>query len=242
MKKILLGLILFALPALAQEQPTAYQAMRTMGNHLGRQAVEHVIAVSGTEGNPQPETWKILLDDPHARGGVRELEVSNNRVVSERTPLRSSVESSLGAAIDTAKLNLDSSGAYTLARQTAATSHVTFARVDYLLRVDARGNPIWRVTLTRENGEPAGTIFIGANHGTVTRTEGLFTGGDRAAMARDENAEQTAEEKSDDDSDDDQDQNVVKRRIKQTFYQVRDDVQRTFYRVRRSFLDFFEDK
>jgi hypothetical protein len=31
------------------------------------------------------------------------------------------VEGSLGATIDTAKLNLDSSGAYTLARETAAS-------------------------------------------------------------------------------------------------------------------------
>ena len=113
---------------------------------------------------------------------MREVEVSNGKIVSERTPLRSSVESSLGPVIDTAKLNLDSSGAYTLARQTAEKSHVTFATVDYTLRVDQRGNPIWMVALHRQNGEPAGKIFIGANHGTITRTEGLFSGGDQTAM------------------------------------------------------------
>ena len=88
-----------------------------------------------------------MLDDPQARGGVREVEVGNGKITSERTPLRSSVEGSLGPVIDTSKLNLDSSGAYTVARQTAAKSHVTFASADYTLRVDEQGNPIWLVTL-----------------------------------------------------------------------------------------------
>ncbi len=231
-------LLLLASPALAQERPTAYQALRTVGTQLNRDAVNHVISVTGTNGDPQPETWKILLDDPKARGGVRELEVSNDKITSERTPLRSAVESSLGATIDTAKLNLDSSGAFTVAQQTAEKSHVTFATADYTLRVDDRGNPIWTVALQRQGGEPAGTIYIGANHGTITRTEGLFSGSDRTAVID----EQTDEPSSDADDNDDGDENIVKRRIKQAFRQTRDDVKRTFYKVRRSFVDFFQDK
>src|SRR5947207_11730151 len=111
MSKWLTLILLIATPAFAEEHPTAYEALRTVGQKLNRNFVQHVISVSGTKGNPQPETWKILLDDPHARGGVREVEVSNGQIISERTPLRSSVEGSLGAVIDTAKLNLDSSGA-----------------------------------------------------------------------------------------------------------------------------------
>jgi hypothetical protein len=191
------------------------------------------------DGNPQPETWKILLDDPKARGGVREVEVSNGRIASERTPLRAAVEGSLGPVIDTAKLNLDSSGAYTIAQQTAANSHVTFIGADYTLRVDERGNPIWQVALRREGGEPAGSVFIGANHGTITRTEGLFNGGDRAAGVANQGDEQRP---ADADDDDDGDTDPVKLRIKQAFCQARDDVKRSFYKVRRSFVDFFQDK
>ncbi len=155
-RNVFFALLLLATPVLAQQRPTAYEAMRTVGKQLKRDFVNHVIEVSGTNGDPQPATWKILLDDPQARGGVREVEVGNGQIVSERTPLRSSVESSLGPVIDTAKLNLDSSGAYTLARQTAQKSHVNFATVDYTLRVDQRGNPIWMVALLRQNGEQAG--------------------------------------------------------------------------------------
>jgi hypothetical protein len=238
MLKWLIVLFLIASPVLAQERSTAYQALRTVGTQLNRDFVNHVISVTGTNGDPQPETWRILLDDPRARGGVREVEVRSGNIISERTPLRSAVEGSLGAAIDTSKLNLDSSGAFTVAQQTADKSHVTFATADYNLRVDERGNPIWIVALQRQNGEAAGTIYIGANHGTITRTEGLFSGGDQTAVVD----EQTNESNPDADADDDGDQNIVKRRIKQAFRQARDDVKRTFYKVRRSFVDFFQDK
>ncbi len=240
MSKWLLALLVFATPALAQEQPTAYQALRTVGTQLKRDYVNHVISVSGTDGDPQPATWRILLDDPQAGGGVREVEVSNGKIISERTPLRSAVEGSLGATIDTAKLNLDSSGAYTVAQQTAEKSHVPFTTADYTLRVDERGNPVWIVALHRQDGEPAGAIHIGANHGTITRTEGLFSGNDGTAVY-DESSEQPNDTESGEEGDDG-DENIVKRRIKQAFYQARDDVKRTFYKVRRSFVDFFQDK
>jgi hypothetical protein len=239
MSKWFIALLLLATPAFAQERPTAYQALRTVGTQMNRELVNHVISVTGTNGDPQPETWKILLDDPQARGGVREVEVGNGRIVSERTPLRSAVEGSLGAVIDTAKLNLDSSGAFTVAQQTAEKSHVSFATAEYTLRVDERGNPIWMVALQRQGGEPAGKIYIGANHGTITRTEGLFTGGDRAAAIDEQSGEPDVQEA---DEDDDGDQNIIKRRIKQAFRHARDDVKRSFYKVRRSFVDFFEDR
>ena len=242
MWKWLLALLFLAPPALAQERPTAYEAIRTVGTQLRRDFVDHVISVSGTNGDPQPETWKILLEDPQARGGVREVEVGNGQIISERTPLRSSVEGSLGAVIDTARLNLDSSGAFALAQQTADKSHVSFATADYTLRVDDRGNPIWRVALQRQNGEPAGTIFIGANHGTITRTEGLFAGGDQNTVYDEQSDQAHPQEAEEEDDDDDGDQNIIKRHIKEAFREARDDVKRTFYKVRRSFIDFFRDK
>ena len=39
-------------------------------------------------GDPQPETWKILLEDSRAPTGVREVEVANGRIVAERNPNR----------------------------------------------------------------------------------------------------------------------------------------------------------
>src|SRR5947209_20480219 len=108
MWRTLVALVLFVTPALAQERVTAYDALRVVGVHVNRDAVNHVVSVTGTKGDPQPETWKILLDDP-ARGGIREIQVRNGRVASERP--RTMVGSTEGATINTAELNLDSSGA-----------------------------------------------------------------------------------------------------------------------------------
>src|SRR5712692_12116472 len=100
---------------------------------------------------------------PRARGGVREVEVRNGRIDSERTPVRSVVGSSEGATINTARLNLDSSGAYAVASHTADKSNTRFATVSYTLRTDERGDPTWIVTLHGQSGRPVGTIYIGAN-------------------------------------------------------------------------------
>ena len=172
MWKSFLALLLLATPALAQERATAYEALRVVSAQFGRNSLNHVISVTGVNGDPQPETWKILLEDQRARGGVRELEVSNDRIVSERTPVRSIAGSTEGATINTARLNLDSSGAYAVASHTAEKSNARFATASYTLRTDERGDPVWIVTLQNRSSRPVGTIHIAANRGNVTRTEG----------------------------------------------------------------------
>src|SRR4030081_3304934 len=172
-------LLVFLIPAgavLAQENPSAYEALRVIGTQLNRQLVNRIISVNGIDGDPQPRTWKILVEDKNATGGVREIVVEDNRVASQRVPNRSVVGSTQGATIDTAKLNLDSTGAYSVANHTAETSHVTFALTSYTLRTDDRGNPTWIVTLESRSRAPLGTIHIKANDGRVTRVEGMYQG------------------------------------------------------------------
>src|SRR6059058_6253625 len=83
MWKTLVALLVLVTPALAQERVTAYDALRVVGVHVNRDAVNHVVSVTGTKGDPQPEAWKVLLDD-RAHGGIREIQVRNGRVTSER--------------------------------------------------------------------------------------------------------------------------------------------------------------
>ncbi len=228
--------MLLASTALAQESGTAYNALRIVGTKLNREAVNHVISITGTNGTPQPETWKILLVDKHARGGVREIEVARGRVVSERTPLRTIVGSTEGATINTSHLNLDSSGAYTVASRTAEKSNTPFQTVTYTLRTDEGGEPIWIVTLQNESRRPVGTIYIGANQGTVTRTEGMFNGAPMNQVVNAQDADRDAD--ADEGEGNPNDENFVKRKLKHWFRQVRDDARDTFQGVRRSFADF----
>jgi hypothetical protein len=222
MWKWIVLLALTAAPLLAQqEEGTAYEALRVVGTQMNRAFLNRVISVTGVEGSPQPATWKILVEDSRARGGVREVEVTGGRISSERTPLRSVVGSMEGATLKTSRLNLDSSGAYAVASHTAEKSHTE----------DERGDPVWIVTLHSRSGRPVGTIHIGANRGTVTRTEGMFTGASMEDVATDSGVE----------NDSQSDGGIVgntKVRIRDTFRRAQDEARGMFTRVRRSFADF----
>ena len=238
--------LLLAGPVLAQENPSAYEALRTIGTQLNRQLVNRVVSVNGVDGDPQPRTWKILVEDRNAANGVKEYVVEDTRIVSQRAPNRSVVGSTQGATINTAKLNLDSTGAYSVAAHTADTSHVTFSLTSYTLRTDDRGNPVWIVTLADRSNRPVGTIHIRASDGRVTRVEGMYQGrnmeqvevnpdvdDNRDTVDNNDNPPAVEDEESD------ADENIVKRDIKRMFRRTTQDARRMFQRVRRSFIDFF---
>ena len=222
-------LFLFATPALAQENATAYEALRVVGTELGRGALNHVVSITGVKGDPQPKKWKIILEDPDGRG-AREVEVAGEKIDSEHRPGRSVAGSAEGAKIDTSRLNLDSNGAYEVARHTADLSHANFATVDYILRTDERGEPVWIITLLSRSSRPVGTIHIGAMGGTVKRTEGMFAGATMEDVENDYDTDDTDEENGP--------FRGVKRRIKDTFHRTQDEARDMFDRVKHSFSDF----
>jgi hypothetical protein len=229
MSKLFAALLLFVAPtlALAEEHATAYEALRVVGTQFGRDVLNHVVSITGVEGDPQPETWKIMLEDRSARGSVREVKVTDGRIASEHTPAGSIAGSTEGATISTARLNLDSSGAFALASHTAEKSHTRFVTASYTLRTDERGEPIWIVTLASRSSRPVGTIYIGASRGTVRRTEGMFAG--------------TSMEEVETDRDEEGEGGIIstaKARIKEAFRRAQDEARDMFQRVRRSFTDF----
>ena len=246
MWKTLVALVLFVTPALAQERVTAYDALRVLGVHNNRDAVNHVISVTGVKGDPQPETWRIFLDD-RAHGGVREIQIRNGRVVSERPSTM--VGSAEGATIKTARLNLDSSGAFQVASHIAEKSGTRFDSASYTLRTDPRGDPVWIVTLHATNGQPVGTIHIGANRGNVTRTEGMFAGATMNDVAteqrvyreerhHEENGEEVTDEQQPGDEEEHGPLYGVRQRMRGYFERAQDEASGMFGRVRRSFSDY----
>lgn len=234
MWKSLLASLLLATSALAQENPSAYEAMRVIGTQLDREMVSRVISVTGVDGDPQPRVWKVLVADRRANGGVREITVEDNRIAAQRIPNRSVVGTTEGNTINTARLNLDSTGAYAVASHTAETSHVTFTFVSYTLRTDDRGNPTWIVTLEDRSRRPVGTIHIKANDGRVSRVEGMYQGRNMEQVEEDRGQVENSEADAEDDPED----NAVKRSIKRMFRKTKEDARRIFNKVRRSFADF----
>jgi hypothetical protein len=234
MWKSLLASLLLATTALAQENPSAYEALRVVGTQLNRDLMSRVVSVTGVDGDPQPKSWKILVGDRRAQGGVREITVEDNRIAAQRIPNRSVAGSAEGNTINTARLNLDSTGAYAVASHTAETSHVTFSLVSYTLRTDDRGNPTWVVTLEDGSRRPVGTIHIKAHDGRVSRVEGMYQGRNMEQVEQDP-------EQADDrnvDAEDNPEDNVVKRQIKRLYRKTKEDARRIFLKTKRSFKDF----
>lgn len=160
------------LPLLAGPD-TAYQVLRTIGAQRGEDALKHVIEVEGHGGVPQPAVWRVVLDDPSARGGVRELDVTHGKIVSEHTPIRAYSGSSAGALIDFHKLNLDSSGAFTVAEKEAQKAHIGFDSVDYILRTSdgPEANPVWVIHMMDGAHHSIGTMSVAADSGAVVSSD-----------------------------------------------------------------------
>ena len=223
------ALLLLATPVCAQEKTTAYEALRVVGTQFGRGALNHVVSITGVKGDPQPEKWKIILENPDGRG-VRELQVAEGKIDSTDGADWSTAGSAEGATLNVSRLNLDSSGAFAVASHIADTAHTHFATADYVLRTDERGDPIWIVTLLNRSSHPVGTIYIGATRGTVKRTEGMFAGATMEDVANDS----------------DQGDQVgvgvvvsnVKKRIKRAFHRTQEEARGMFEKVKRSFSDF----
>jgi hypothetical protein len=226
MWRVWVGLLVLATPVWAEENATAYEALRVVGRELGRDALHQIVSIRGTKGDPQPEKWKIVVEDPQG-GGVRELQVVDGKIDSDDEADRGVAGSAEGATIDVSQLNLDSSGAYAVASHTAEASHTSFATADYTLRTADRGEPMWIVTLRSRSSHPVGTIYIGATGGTVRRTEGMFSG---ATM-----------EDVESDYDQGDGSGVIpstKRKIKHAFHRAQEEAQGMFERVKQSFSDF----
>lgn len=226
MWKSFAALLLLVTPAFAQENPTAYDALRVVRTKLGRGVLNHIVSITGVEGAPQPAKWKIILEDPGAADGVREVHVADGRIASDRAPGSSVAGSTEGATIDTARLNLDSSGAYSVASHTAQASHTRFLTADYTLRTDERGEPVWIVTLLGKSSRPVGTIYIGATRGIVRRTDGMFAG----ATMEDIETEYDTEDRGM--------ITGIEARIRRTFHRTQDEARGMFEKVKRSFSDF----
>jgi hypothetical protein len=176
----LLLAVAFSLPAALEAQNTAYSALKAIGSVRGENLLTQVLNVRGNGGRPQPGVWIVTVSDPAARGGIREFEVSGDKITAERTPVRADGQSS--RTIDANQLNLDSDGAYKGARDEAVKKNATFDHVNYLLSADATsGKPVWNVNLYGVNQQLIGTIRVGADDGVLVASSNWNPNGNSVA-------------------------------------------------------------
>ena len=170
MKTALLAALLSLVAVFARAADTAYTALRAVGKQNGEATLDRIVEVRARGGMPHPEVWKIIIDDPQARGGIREVDVQRGKIIGERTP----TGRPLGKPMNFNQLNLDSEGAFTVANQEAAKSGVPFERIDYVLKSGTgSGAPVWELQLQSAAGGRVGSIQIAADSGTVLRRDGF---------------------------------------------------------------------
>ena len=172
---LFVGLLVLA-ASLRAEENTAYTALRLIGNLRGEETLKQVLAVSGDSGNQQPGMWMIVLDDPAARGGVRELQIVSGQVASERTPVSSELAG--GKTIDLNQLNLDSDGAYQVAQEEAKKNGAGFDQASYRLSVDPdTGKPLWVVRLLDSRRQGVGIVKVAADNGSLVSSSNWANSG-----------------------------------------------------------------
>ncbi len=160
----------FAVPAPAQST-TAYDALRIVGNTRSADHYNRLISIAGEDGASQPKRWQLLFFDPQARHGLREFEVRNGFIVSERTPRDAKLSANPREHVmDLQKLNLNSDGAFTIADNEARNAGIAFDTLSYVLRShEVTKFPVWVLDMRDVRRARAGSMLVNAETGAVMR-------------------------------------------------------------------------
>lgn len=127
-----------------------------------------LVEIKGEKGDPFPNEWSMLLADPTARGGVREIGISNGLITAERTPLSGFTEVANSPVIDSSKLLVDAPALFQAVQAEAVAARVGFHWLDYTLQVPANSlSPVWTVKLYDSLGGLVGTMGISADTGVL---------------------------------------------------------------------------
>jgi hypothetical protein len=156
----------------AADSATAYRAIRVARAALGSEALGRLVEVSGHDGVPQPYIWKIVLKE--GASGSKEIEVADGKIIAQRTVPR---PPEVSGPVKLQALNLDSSGAFAAADAQSRKVHVRFDSINYTLRADATGQPVWTMDLFNLDGASVGTMRLTATDGTIASIDGRLAEG-----------------------------------------------------------------
>lgn len=155
--------------ALAANAGSALSAMQLVAEQPVAQSAAF-IELRGERGDPMPSEWAVLLADPSARGGVREMTVANGQITSERTPLAGYSDVASRPALDRSKVAVDAASVFDIAQREAVNSQLGFHWLDYTLATNPQSfQPEWTVRLYDSSGSLAGTLRIAALGGEVVQ-------------------------------------------------------------------------
>jgi hypothetical protein len=152
--------------------PTAYQAIRAARAALGAEELGRLVEVTGRDGVPQPYIWKITLKE--GANSSKEVDVANGKVVAQRTVPHAPAST---AVVKLQALNLDSSGAFDAADAQSRKVRVRFDTINYVLRANEKGQPVWAMELFNQDGVSVGNMRLTATDGVIASMDGRLANG-----------------------------------------------------------------
>jgi hypothetical protein len=165
--KNILVYFLGAASALAGNAGSVIKALQTIADQPYAQNASFV-EVKGERGSPNPQEWTILLSDPTARGGVREVTIANGQITSERTPLRGFTDVANVPALSRSKVVADVGPVFQAVEQESIAKKVGFDWIDYNLKSDtASDTPLWKLKLYDSLGSLVATATVSATNGKL---------------------------------------------------------------------------
>ena len=156
-------------PDAAPPNATAYRALRVARAALGAEALDRLAEMTGRDGVPQPYLWKIVLQTGTKTTGWKEIDVADGKIVAQHVLTRP--PDAVGV-VKLQALNVDSAGAFDAADAQSRKARVRFDAVNYALRANEAGQPVWTMELVDQNGAGVGTMRVTASDGTLASLDG----------------------------------------------------------------------
>jgi len=160
-----LCLIAVLLPqfALAQRQ-TAFRAYTALPPEIAWKLVR----IAACEGTPVPERWHFVVHDPQQPNGLRDYVVAAGRVVATNSVSQFASEARAKDILLPGAVRVDSDHVAALAEQYAAANGISFASLNYELRLDLlEPHPVWKVTCLDSQNRTLGWLVCDARTGEV---------------------------------------------------------------------------
>lgn len=187
MRPVFCSLLMAAAGAVAAPTGPSFSGLKLIQSQPYAASAK-VVEIRGERGEPQPKEWVFLLNDPTARGGVREVTVSGGQITSERTPLRGMADVAGLTPLDTDALTVDADTVFRTVLNDAKKKELGFNWIDFTLRMDEeRHAPVWTVKLYDHMGADVGTARVSAKDGTVVTSLQPDPGAKARAEATPEN-------------------------------------------------------
>lgn len=156
------------LPVAGWGQATALDAAKVVFRLYGKGYQDRMVAVTGTQGGPQPREWHFFAYDLRNPGRISHFVVGGGKVTGAvlLDPARSR---QWGAPVlPWATVAKDSDHVFKMANAAAVAARVGFNSLSYRLVTDEqRGRAVWDAELADVAGARVGSVRVDANTGAV---------------------------------------------------------------------------